>query len=277
MKFSHPLPRAIFGAAMVGSTMAVVQFATPVAKAADIRDIAKEITVRIDGPVNGQGVSDPVHGMVGLYLGIPMNTFEPLQARGSLLANIERAEAFFEQGKKHLYEQDYESAIEDFNQAIRLNPNYSQAYNGRGLAYHNQGDYRRAIGDYNQAIRLNPEYAIAYTNRGFAYSGQGDYERAIGDYTEAIRLNPDFAIAYNNRGLAYHNQGDLDGAIADYNEVIRLNPEYAYPYYNRGLLYQKQENNRQALADFRKAADLFQQEGNQEWYQNALEKIEELE
>ena len=75
-------------------------------------------------------------------------------------------------------------------------------FNSRGNAYHRRGDYDRAIADYTEAIRLDPKYAIVYGNRGNSYRLKGDYDRAIADLTEAIRLDPKYAIAYNNRGNA---------------------------------------------------------------------------
>jgi tetratricopeptide (TPR) repeat protein len=51
-------------------------------------------------------------------------------------------------------------------------------------------DYDRAIADYSQAIRLDPKYAVAYINRGISYEAKGDNDRAIADYDQAIRLDP---------------------------------------------------------------------------------------
>ena len=65
------------------------------------------------------------------------------------------------------------------------------------------GQYDRAIQDYDQAIRLNPNWAEAFNNRGRAYSDKGQHDRAIQDLDQAIRLNPNFAEAFYNRGHAY--------------------------------------------------------------------------
>jgi len=100
---------------------------------------------------------------------------------------------------------------------------------GRGLAWNGKGDYERAIADYNEAIRLNPQDALAFNSRGNAWWTKGDYERAIADYNEAIRLNPQGALAFNNRGTAQYYQGRFDAAAADLAEGSRLDPKYA-PY-----------------------------------------------
>ena len=135
-------------------------------------------------------------------------------------------------------------------------PKYRLAYNNRGNAYGDKGDYDRAIADYNEAIRLDPKYASAYYNRGIAYDDKGDHDRAIADYDEAIRLDPKYAVAYNNRGNAYHDKGDYDRAIADYSEAIRLDPKYAHAYFNRGIAHLYADRLPNALADLIQSSEL---------------------
>ena len=63
-------------------------------------------------------------------------------------------------------------------------------YFNQGNAYYNQGDYYRAITAFTSAIRLNPNYAEAYDYRGIAYGITGDYTRAIADIETALRIDP---------------------------------------------------------------------------------------
>jgi tetratricopeptide (TPR) repeat protein len=75
------------------------------------------------------------------------------------------------------------------------------------LLYDNKGDYDRAIADYNQAIRLDPDYALAYYNRGVAYVNKRDYARARADWEKVLQLDPTGADARGNleilRGMGY--------------------------------------------------------------------------
>jgi len=87
------------------------------------------------------------------------------------------------------------------------------------------GQYDRAIADYNEAIRLRPE-ARFLSSRGDSYNYKGDYDRAIADYDRALALNPGFSNAYNNRGAAYGKKGDVDRAIADYEQALRIEPQF---------------------------------------------------
>ena len=101
-------------------------------------------------------------------------------------------------------------------------PEIRRGYCNRGIAYRHKGEYDKAIADYTEAIRLDPKYAKAYNNRGIAYRHKGEFDKAIADYTEAIRLDPKFAVAYCGRGIAYRRRPSYDKAIADYTEAIRL-------------------------------------------------------
>jgi tetratricopeptide (TPR) repeat protein len=98
------------------------------------------------------------------------------------------------------------------------------AFYSRGVALHDERDYDGAIADYTESLRLKPDFAHAFYNRGLAHQTKGDYDRAITDYTEAIRLDPTYFRAYKNRGLAYRAKGDMSDANSDLNEASRLSP-----------------------------------------------------
>ena len=117
------------------------------------------------------------------------------------------------------------------------------------------GKPERAIQDYNEAIRLDPEDANTFNKRGIAYFRLGQYERAIEDYDEAIQLAPRFA-PYYNRGMAYFNQGLYDRAIEDYDEAIRLDPQIAISYANRALAYTRLGKDQEAQLDVARAVEL---------------------
>jgi lipoprotein NlpI len=133
---------------------------------------------------------------------------------------------------------DYDRAIADFSEMIRLSPQEPAGFNNRGTAWRAKGDYDRAITDYNEAIRLNPQHpqqAVAFNNRGMAWAAKGDYDRSISDYNEAIHLNPKYARALNNRGVALNEKGDYDRAITDFSAAIRLDPHNDSAFFGRGI------------------------------------------
>jgi tetratricopeptide (TPR) repeat protein len=110
------------------------------------------------------------------------------------------------------------------------------AFDNRGVAYRLKGEYNRALQDYEQALQLNPSNANAYNNRGIIYRIKGEYGRAIADYDEAIWLRKgDFPAAYYNRALAYADKGDYEQSLRDFDVVMRFDPKNALAMYARGL------------------------------------------
>jgi tetratricopeptide (TPR) repeat protein len=84
----------------------------------------------------------------------------------------------------------------------------------------------QAIADYDAALRLKPDFAEAYVNRGIAWFDKGRYDQAIADATRAIALRPGLAEAFNNRALAYYKQGRYDRAQPDFDRTILLRKNY---------------------------------------------------
>jgi lipoprotein NlpI len=151
---------------------------------------------------------------------------------------------------------DYDSAMQDCNEAIRIDPANARAFGGRGAMYGERGEVDRAIAEFNEAIRLDPKSVSAFNNRGTAYKAKGEFDRAIAEFNEAIRLDPKSAIAFNNRGDTYKAKNDLDRAIADYDEAIRLDPKFAKSYFGRGIANLYGGSLPKALADLDRASKL---------------------
>ncbi|MGH7961860.1 MAG: tetratricopeptide repeat protein, partial [Candidatus Binatia bacterium] len=127
----------------------------------------------------------------------------------------------YEAGKHLAQTGKLQEAVASFDLAIRLKPDFAQAYSARGNVHNALGQFEQAGKDYNEAIRLNPRYVEAYYNRGNVYSDAGQYEQALKDYNEAIRLSPRYAEAYYNRGLAHLMLGRGEAA-ADARAYLNL-------------------------------------------------------
>jgi tetratricopeptide (TPR) repeat protein len=188
----------------------------------------------------------------------------------SIKLNPNYTPAYFNRGLAYLNKGDNDQAIADYNQVIKLNPNNAGAFNNRGNAYLNKGDNNQAIADYNQAIRLDPNDALLYINRGRAYFSKYDFDQAMSDYTQAIKLNPNSVLAYKMRGNAYASGGEFDLAFPDLNQAIRLAPNDAGAYYSRGWAYWFKGDNNRAIADFEQALRL---DPNNADVRNYLERL----
>ncbi len=170
-----------------------------------------------------------------------------------LLPNERLSALYYNRGNAYRRKSNYDQAIQDYDEAVRLTPTDADVYYGRGSAYRDKGDYDHAIQDFNEAIRLNPKDEGSYYGRGLAYFDKEDYDPAIQDFSDASHLNPNDTWAYYGRGSAYYDKGDYDQAIQNYNEAIRLDPKFALAYKRRGDAYFAKSNLTAAIADFEHA------------------------
>jgi tetratricopeptide (TPR) repeat protein len=181
---------------------------------------------------------------------------DAIAACGRLIASGGSARTYYNRAAQYARKRDFDRAIPDYDEAIRLDPKYVQAYNGRGWAYARKGDNDRAIRDHDEAIRLNPNDAVSFHYRGMVHDDKGDLDRAIRDYDETIRLNPKSAGAFENRGIAHLQKGDNDRAIRDFDEAIRLNPKLVVATENRGIAYFQKGDHERAMRDYNEAIRL---------------------
>ncbi len=182
--------------------------------------------------------------------------------------DLQNADAFLSRGMAYHYWGDVDQAFSDYRTAIRLRPelgsedrmkcllyskesskpetgievctmlimsqpDFSLAYNIRGLAKLNKNDFSESLADLKKAITLNSEFPMAYSNQGLleltiASFGFGlykvDYERGLTSMGKALELNPKFAEAYLVRGKLYEKKDEFEKSIADINKYFELSP-----------------------------------------------------
>jgi protein O-GlcNAc transferase len=166
------------------------------------------------------------------------------------------ARAHFQQANSRYAQNDFNSAILHYREALKLNPDYPEAYNNQGLALGMLGRNGEAAESFKQAIALRPNYAIAHNNYGNLLQTLGQPELAAEHYRKAIAFRPDYADAYNNLGNVLKAEGRLEDAGALYHKAIALNPNHADAHYNLGFLHQSQGRLPEAEKDYRNAVAL---------------------
>lgn len=108
---------------------------------------------------------------------------------GTVLAQSSDAKAAFDRGIYVMRAGDYDKAIIEYSEAIRLAPSFSVYYYARADTYKNKKDYDKAIADYTKALELGVEY-VYYYDRAVCYEEKGNYANAVTDYEAALKLEP---------------------------------------------------------------------------------------
>lgn len=161
--------------------------------------------------------------------------------------------AYNNRGNAYIARGDYDRAIRDFDQSIRLNQTYSKPYNNRGVAYLRKGEYDAAIGAFDEAIRLKPDYGEAFANRAGAHLKKKQYNRAIRDFDEAIRIDPGLQAAWSGRCWSHAMLGALQAALEDCNRALQAAPDSTSTYDSRGLIHLKTGQFAAAIEDYNSA------------------------
>lgn len=169
------------------------------------------------------------------------------------------ADEYFKRAQNKRENSNYESAIDDYNNAIKLNPNESNYYFFKAICEYEKGDYEKSINDNSKVIELHPKNNSAYFNRGLSYEKIKKNEKASNDYFKAYSLNSDTLyfdnwlrtaiesndllttseylnnskwakrdIVFFSRGVIYNKIGELEKTIADFSSAIQIKSEKKY-------------------------------------------------
>ena len=137
--------------------------------------------------------------------------------------------AAFESGLRFLAARQYDTAIIQFNEALKIEPKAPDIYYYIGETYRIQGDYRTARDNYQQAINLNVSFAPGFLGRARANLGLNPKEDVIDDLDTAIALDPHYAEAFIERGL-YRLASDPAAAEEDFRSALENAPDSALAY-----------------------------------------------
>ena len=169
------------------------------------------------------------------------------------LPNERRAVLLSDRGVAHARLQKPKEAIEDFNRAIQIYPEYAALYNNRGTVLLALGAMREAVKDFERALLLSPGYAAAYANRASAYLRQGEVELALADYNKAIALVPVNPAAFTGRGRAHLAALRPESAIRDFTRAVAFDARFGAAYRARAEAKAMLERHDEAVEDYSRA------------------------
>lgn len=120
--------------------------------------------------------------------------------------NVEEFRRRFQEGLRHLMDENWADAAEELGEAARLFPRYADVHNYRGVALAEGGHYADAAAEFQRSIRINAGYLVAWLNLAFVARSLGDFERAERAVHEVLRHEPD-------NTAALHLAEELRGAV----------------------------------------------------------------
>lgn len=169
--------------------------------------------------------------------------------------------AWYLQGLVLKEEQQYAEALASFERVMKIQPKLIQGLKERGEVFARLGDYPNAIASIEQGLEMNSQDFIFHWLRGNWLYESKRYVKAIAAYTDAINLKS-HPLVYYNRGVARYSLKDYSGAIADFDAAIQYNFKHGKTYLGRGFAYLAQGNQQKAQQDLAQAQKLFCETGH---------------
>lgn len=168
----------------------------------------------------------------------------------SIEINPEYIDGLMKLSEFKLYLHRNKESIEVANQALKVDPNYGNAYFIKGVNYLDVKDTASAIRNFQLAVEKDQGHFKAYLNLGILYSLKKN-KVCLDYFNNALRINPNSTDVYYNAGLYYQAVDSLNKAIETYTKLIQIDPNYAYAHYNLGYIhYQYLNVPEQALKHF---------------------------
>src|ERR1700687_5079220 len=121
---------------------------------------------------------------------------------------------------------DFDAALEGYSAALEFVADDIDIIFFRGLTHFDAKNYQRAVADFTEVIRLAPKWPSGFIKRGHVHLAMNDVDSAIADYTESIKLSPTLAPLYSNRADAHLAKGDLARANADLRKAAELDRKH---------------------------------------------------
>ena len=173
-----------------------------------------------------------------------------------IASNINDANLYLARADIYFQLRSFDSAVEDYTKAIKLDDALDKAWFGRGMALGRKGFIQKGIYDISVYIKRNPNSSMAYTKRGVRYLWLGDKDSAEHDFIKAIEIDDKNAEAHDDLGVVYAQKGDYKKAIKHFSKTISLDASYQKGYHNLAMSLFVMENDMGALINVNKSIEL---------------------
>ncbi|MDG2266307.1 MAG: sulfotransferase, partial [Candidatus Marinimicrobia bacterium] len=138
-----------------------------------------------------------------------------------------------------------DDAVENYQKAIDITPNYPDAHNNLGNTLLDLGKIDSAIESLEWAVAYKHDFAEAYNNLGNAYNDSGKPDKAIENFKKAISYNPSYEKALFNLALVYKDLGNRDEFVENIEKALALNPSWGHAHYHLSRVKSYKKNDPQ--------------------------------
>jgi tetratricopeptide (TPR) repeat protein len=154
---------------------------------------------------------------------------------------------YFNLARSHYGLGDYVQAIETYEKALAIRPDYYEVFINMGIVYAKLNNHEKALYYYNKAAGLNPNDASMYFNMGILYGKLDQKQAAINAYRKATAIQGDYPEAYFNMGIVYARMTDYENSVKSYLNAIYYKKDYINAYYNLAGLYENRGDMKKAM------------------------------
>lgn len=176
--------------------------------------------------------------------------------REALRLNPNSSQARHNLGFALMQQRKFDDAIAELRQALQLNPGYVDAYHNLGIALLRQGKVTAAIESFSAGLQLDPNRFETHSYLATALSEAGRMDEAMPHLQKALELRPDDAQVRSSFGVALAQQGRMAEAIQELQQAIRTDPKLAHAYGNLGNALASQGRIAEAVVQYRKAIEI---------------------
>jgi tetratricopeptide (TPR) repeat protein len=130
-----------------------------------------------------------------------------------------------------------DAAVKSYERALAIKSDGAEAHNNLGITLQELGQLNTAVKSFEQALAINSDFAEAHYNLGNTLKELGQLEAAVKSYEQALTIKPDYAKAHNNLGNALKALGQLDASVKSYERALAIKPDFGDAHNNLGVIF----------------------------------------
>ena len=156
---------------------------------------------------------------------LPSISVENSEENVVTIANVDRSKDLIAKGDANYKKDDYDAAIDNYKEALKVNPNDEVTLLKLGNIYKLKDDNSKALDYYKKSIVVNPDYTDGWFNLGLVYANDNNISKSKECFEKVISFDPEYAYAYYALAIAFEGEENKDEAVKNYNLFLKYNKD----------------------------------------------------